>query len=439
MVSPWSVEFWRFVAVVLVALLAGWILDAPWRALLIGLAVYSGWHALHLWRLHRWLTVSRRAYPPEAGGVWGEIYDQFYHLRRRNRQREQRLAAIVREFQQSTEAMPNGTVVLSPDGRIVWFNPAAARLLRLRLGEDAGLHVVNLVRHPDFVAYFNAGQFDKQIDIDSPFEDGVRLGLQVIPYGESQRLLIVHDLTRLYQLERIRRDFVANASHELRTPLTVITGYLEAMHEDAELVNSEWGGPVEKMRRQAVRMEVLLRDLLMLSKLEADLEPANAAPVAMASLITDICHEGRVVARSGAELHCGLDHSLMVLGNEHELRSVVSNLVNNAVKYSPDGGEVIIRWYPEEGEACLSVEDHGIGIPAKHIPRLTERFYRVDEGRSRDQGGTGLGLSIVRHALGRHGATLEIESEPGRGSLFRCRFPSERVIISPRSAAASDC
>ncbi len=431
MSSAWWLELRRVVLVLLAALVIGGLSGAMAWSMAAAVALIVVWHGWQLQRLRRWLMASRRAVPPEASGVWADIYDQFYHLQRRNRQRKQRLAAIVREFQQSTAAMPDGTVVLAPDGTIAWFNSAAQRLLELRAPEDLGQRILNLLRHPAFVDYFNRGEYEEALEIDSPYQDGVRLTLQVIPYGQEQRLLLVRDVTRLYRLEQVRRDFVANASHELRTPLTVIGGYLESMQEDDDPALGPWRAPVGQMHVQARRMQEILEDLLTLSRLDAPPDRETEKPVAMATLARQVCADNKLLAEDRQLLDCQLDQSLGVRGVEKELRSAIANLVQNAVKYTPEGGRIDMRWRGEGDEAVLEVEDTGPGIPARHIPRLTERFYRVDEGRAREQGGTGLGLSIVRHVLLRHDATLEISSTPGKGSVFCCRFPAHRIVSLP--------
>ncbi|MFV8835197.1 phosphate regulon sensor histidine kinase PhoR [Aquisalimonas sp.] len=435
--SPWPDEISRITAVVVPAAVVGMLTGYLAVSLLIAVTGFAGWHIYQQHRLYTWLSTSRSANPPEGTGLWGAIYEQVFHMQRRNRKRKQRLGAILHEFRQSTAAMPDGTVVLAPDNRIVWFNAAAQRLLHLQSPEDMGQHVLNLIRSPALKAYFDTGSFEEAVEMTSPFDDATRLSMQVIPYGRDQRLLIARDITRLHRLEQVRRDFVANASHELRTPLTVIAGYLESMRDDDGTAAREWRRPVEEMHNQAARMRHILEDLLTLSRLDAQPDPGADERVDVAALVSSICRDGRMIAPGGISVDCDSDDRFGVRGVHSELRSAFGNLVQNAVKYSAEGGKVHVRWYRDGDSACLDVVDSGIGIPQKHIPRLTERFYRVDDGRSRDRGGTGLGLSIVRHALQRHDATLEIHSRPGEGSTFRCRFPAERIIDmrNQRSAA----
>lgn len=426
--SPWPDEISRLTSVVVPAAIVGMLTGYLAVSMLVAVTGFAAWHLYQQHRLYTWLSNSRSANPPEGTGLWGGIYEQVFHMQRRNRKRKKRLGAILHEFRQSTAAMPDGTVVLAPDNRIVWFNAAAQRLLRLQSPDDMGQHVLNLVRSPALQDYFDTGSFQEAVEITSPFDDAVRLSMQVIPYGRDQRLLIARDVTRLHRLEQVRRDFVANASHELRTPLTVISGYLENLRDDDGAGAQEWRRPVTEMHNQAERMRQILEDLLTLSRLDAQPDPGLEELVRVPELIRSICHDGRVVAAAKVNLDCSIADNPGVQGTTAELRSAFSNLVQNAIKYTPTDGDVTLRWYVDhDGSACFEVTDTGIGIPRKHIPRLTERFYRVDDGRSRDRGGTGLGLSIVRHALHRHDATLEIESRPGAGSTFRARFPERRL------------
>lgn len=426
--SPWTEEILRLAGILLLAAIVGLVLGAFTLSLLAAVSLYLAWHLYQQHRLYQWVSASRSAHPPESSGLWGAIFDQFYRMQRRNKKRKSRLRTIVREFRQSTAAMPDSTVVLDGNNRIVWFNSAAERLLRFRTPVDIGQHILNLVRHPEFVAYFNNGVYDEPIEVDSPVASDVRLSLQIIPYGQDQRLLIARDVTQLHRLEKIRRDFVANASHELRTPLTVITGYLDTLRQDDGAAAEEWGRPVQEMHRQAERMRRILEDLLLLSRLDAQPDPARDAPVDIAALARELCRDNRLIADGQVQVHCDTDTTVGINGAASELQSAFSNLVQNAVKYTSEGGEVSIYWFRDGEDGCFEVVDTGIGIPPEHIPRLTERFYRVDTSRSRSRGGTGLGLAIVRHALQRHDATLEIESQPGKGSRFRCRFPAARLV-----------
>ena len=395
--------------------------------------VYLLWHLANLYRLDRWLQRGRQFATPASLGVWGEVFNHFYRLRRRDRERKRRIAYLLREFRNSTSAMPDGVVLLDALWEIIWFNDAASRLLGLRPGQDMQRRIGNLIRHPDFVGYLRHGDFDEPVDIPAPAAPGVQLSLRIVPYGSDQRLLIARDVTRLHRLEEMRRDFVANASHELRSPLTVVSGYLDAMRADPKLA-AEWSMPLAEMEHQNQRMAAIIKDLLELSRLETEAREAPFAPVDVPLILERVRREALALGYGPRDVELELGEPLWLLGAESELFSAFSNLVFNAMRYTGEGGRVRILWKQEADGARLSVVDTGVGIAAEHLPRLTERFYRVDKSRSRDSGGTGLGLAIVKHVLQRHGASLDVESEPGKGSLFSCWFPSERVTREAQSA-----
>jgi two-component system phosphate regulon sensor histidine kinase PhoR len=394
-------------------------------------------HVVQMHRLESWLRRGRKTQPPQSWGVWGEVFDHYYRLQRRYGKRKKKLARVIREFRESTAAMPDGTIVLDSDLRIAWFNSAAVRLLGLEGNRDIGQPVTSLLRAPAFERFMRAADFSRPVEVDSPVDLGGRLSIRIVPYGRGQYLMLIRDVTRLQRLENMRRDFVANASHELRSPLTVLGGYLENMADDDQ-IPSIWHEPLEEMRSQCGRMTTLVNDLLELSRLETD-APADVdeRPVDVAAVVERVRHEALSQAEGERTIEVEADASLGLAGIENELYSAMSNLVFNAVRYTDDGGRIGIRWSrAEDGSACFCVVDDGIGIDARHLPFITQRFYRVDPSRSRSRGGTGLGLAIVKHVLQRHGARLEIESEPGRGSRFCCVFQSERVReLAPAAAA----
>jgi two-component system phosphate regulon sensor histidine kinase PhoR len=347
-------------------------------------------------------------------------------LHRRKRYHKQRLLEVFRELRRSTAAMPDGVVVLNAAWEIVWFNRAAARLLELRRQLDSGLRITNLLREPAFVRYLDAARFDEPLVISRSGEPPVHLSLQVVPYGAEQKLMLVRDVSRQMALETMRKDFVANASHELRSPLTVISGYLETLAGDDSL-DPGLRAPVAEMQRQAQRMNTIVGGLLDLSRLDAAAQEAGSEDIDVPALVALLRKD--VLARSShPELQVQLKSTAHLVGDYAEVVSAFSNLVENAVKYTPATGTVQLGWdVAADGTARFSVTDTGPGIAGEHLPRLTERFYRVDEGRARDAGGTGLGLAIVKHVLQHHGASLEIDSTPGKGSRFSCVFPARRV------------
>ena len=398
-------------------------------ALAIGLGAYLLWHLKQLLRLHAWLRERQPDdAPPEGYGLWGEVFDSIYHLQRRDQRVRGRLQAVIDRVQESTAALRDAVIMLDSEGNLEWWNRAAEQLLGLKTPQDSGQAITNLVRHPRFKEYFEAGQYQEALEIPSPINDRQRLQLQITRYGNNEHLMFVRDVTRLHQLEQMRKDFVANVSHELRTPLTVISGYLETLLDNVEEVNPRWLRALQQMQQQGSRMQNLLNDLLLLAKLEATDYPSDNQPVAMDLLLLSIRNDAQ--ALSGSRNHrisLEADHQMRLKGSEAELRSAFSNLVFNAVKYSPEESEIRIRWWADEQGGHFSVADSGIGIEAKHLPRLTERFYRVDSSRASNTGGTGLGLAIVKHVLLRHRARLDITSVPGKGSTFTCHFPSQQL------------
>jgi len=428
----WWFTIGRLLATVLAGLGAGWLLGNLWAGLACALALHLGWVLANLFRLEWWLRHRNYADPPDVGGVWGEIIAQVVRLHRRKRFHKQRFVQLMRQLQRSTAALPNGVVILNAQREIVWFNRMAARLLELRSTADLGLRIDNLLREPEFLRYLARQDYSNPVVIRPTMGEDTYLSLQVAPYGDGQLLLLVSDVSRQMRLEAVRRDFVANASHELRSPLTVISGYLETLGQDPVL-DPELLGPVAEMRRQAERMTGIIRDLLELSRLEETDEVVGGTPIDVPALLSLLRKD--VLARPvhPHEVSVRIESAAQLIGDEPEIHSAFSNLVDNAAKYTPPEGSIEMRWWTDEQGGHLAVADTGFGIPSEHIPRLTERFYRVDAGRSRATGGSGLGLAIVKHVLQRHGARLEVQSTLGEGSTFTCHFAPERLA---RPAAA---
>ena len=436
MSNPWLEELWRALLIAAISILVGWPFGAVAWTLLLGLGTYAGWHMRQAYRLERWLRQGKRYHPPEANGIWEEIFQQIYRLQQRNRKRKRKLGFMLNRFQQATSALPDATVVLGDGGRIDWWNDAAEDLLGLRHPRDIGQHIGNLIRSPAFVAYLRGGKFDYPIQMSAPGNPQLTLSLRLISFGADQRLLVARDITRIQQLERMRRDFVANVSHELRTPLTVVSGYLETLLDETDdPAVQRWQRTLQTMHEQSHRMQGIVEDLLMLSRLETQAEVDQHGPVAVPGLLAQVREDAqRLSGAQGHHIALEADSELWLQGNETELRSLFSNLAFNAVRYTPAGGKISMRWHKDEHGAHFEIQDTGIGIAEHHIPRLTERFYRVDVGRSRGSGGTGLGLAIVKHVLLRHDGQLRIESQPRQGSTFYCDFPPARAIHSARLA-----
>lgn len=438
MKSGWPLELAALISLLLVALVLGIAVGGlPWF-LLLAVSAYLGWHLWNIQRLDHWLRRDRSRNPPESAGIWSDLFEHYYRLQQRHYRRKQRLRQIIGEFQASTAAMPDGSMVLGPDWRIIWFNQAAERMLDLKGKTDLGQLVTNLIRSPRFSEHISGSDLSHPVDIESPADPGRTLSLMLVPYGAGQHLLLIRDVTRLKRLEAMRRDFVANASHELRSPLTVLNGYLEEIQSDAQL-QAEWGRPLQEMQRQCRRMTALVNDLLELTRMETE-EGAAARDqtVDVCGLAAYIVREAEAMDDS-RRITVECDPAERVLGAENELYSAFSNLVFNAIRYTEEAGRITVRWGRDRaGRMIFEVVDDGIGIDQKHIPFLTQRFYRIDESRSRRRGGTGLGLAIVKHVMQRHDASLEVESELGSGSTFRCVFPDDRVAPATAGRAVME-
>jgi two-component system phosphate regulon sensor histidine kinase PhoR len=428
------------VVIAALALLAGLGLGAAtgWAVLALGALALLAYHVAKLAALIRWLRQPRATPLPEARGAWDEAFALLYRFERTAAREADRLARALMRWRQAGEALPDGVVILDAQNRIEWCNEGAGRHFGLDLRTDVGRPVINLVRQPEFAAYVEAEDYAHAIPLRSEHGGGLALSVQVIPYGEAQKLLLSRDITRLEKVETMRRDFVANVSHELRTPLTVLAGFLETVRE-LKLDPQRMRDYMNLMAEQARRMQRIVDDLLALSTLESSPEPSLEERVNVHGLLARV--KADAAALSGGRHRITLDamEGFDIAGTESEIASAFGNLASNAVRYTPEGGTVHLIWRASQEGAEFTVEDTGVGIEPQHIARLTERFYRVDRGRSRETGGTGLGLAIVKHALMRHQATLDIQSEPGKGSRFSARFPARRVmpaVTRPAGAAA---
>jgi two-component system phosphate regulon sensor histidine kinase PhoR len=431
----WTFALARLAGILLAGVCLGLLFPPVWLWVLLAACLYLGWQLHNLYRLDRWLRLRSQLDPPAIGGIWGDIIAQVVRLHRRKQFHKQRLVQIFRELRRSTAALPDGVIVLSDQHEIVWFNRRAARLLGLRRPIDIGLRVDNLIRSPEFVRYLHGDDFAMPLVIRPPLETDLYLALQIVPYGAGQSLLLARDVTRQMRLEAMRKDFVANASHELRTPLTVISGYLDTLAEDPG-IDQAWAGPIRDMRAQAQRMNAIVTDLLELSRLESTDGEAPRDPIDVPRMLERLHRDA--LAKGDRPHHVLLDLECEdgLFGAAHEIESAFTNLLVNGLKYTLSEGTVRMRWWRDEEGAYFAVTDTGIGIPAEHIPRLTERFYRVDAGRSRGEGGSGLGLAIVKHALQRHGGWLEVRSVEGKGSTFTCHFPALRICRLDVAASA---
>ncbi len=401
----------------------GWVAAT---ALLAALLVY---HLRNVRAIARWLDQPDAPDPPRTFGVWDRVHARLHRSRSEAARRESELAQSNERWRAAARALPDGVVILEDD-RIEWANDTAREHLDIDPVRDAGMPITHLVRIPEFVEYLAAGDHSRPLQLQPPQRPDRVISLQVVSYGEGRRLVLTRDITQFRQVERVRREFVANVSHELRTPLTVVCGFIETLREERD--SEAAGRYLDLMDTQAQRMLRLVEDLLTLSSLESAPPPPLEESIDMANLVERLGADAHALSAGRHRISVESDARIGLLGSEKEIASALGNLVTNAIRYTPEGGEVRLRWRASGEGAAFEAEDTGLGIAAEHIPRLTERFYRVDRGRSRETGGTGLGLAIVKHALARHGATLEIASRPGEGSRFTARFQGPRVRAAAR-------
>ena len=398
--------------------------------LAVGCGAVIGHHLWNLHRLTRWCAGSLDEPVPIGRGPWDSAFASLYRRVRIRSARQRDLRLALERFQQAAEAIPDGMVVVDREYRIRWANRRAVAHLGLDLDRDRGQPLSNFARQPAFIAYLAAGDFSDSVIVESQRIPGITLQIHIVPFGADERLVISRDVSRLEAVSRMRRDFIANISHELKTPLTVVSGFVETL-QDLDLEPRQRERYLGLMHEQARSMQRLVDDLLTLSALESEQHPPPDAAFALVPMLLERAADARVLS-SGAhtiEVDASEAMNVAVRGSRDELASAVGNLLSNAIRYTPAGGTVHLSWHDGAGgSGIIAVTDTGIGIPAEHLPRLTERFYRVDRSRSRATGGTGLGLAIVKHVLLRHQAELEVDSEPGKGTEFRIRIPAARVV-----------
>jgi len=410
----------------------GFIIDQLMATLVLCGVLYMGWTLGNIYRLDRWLTQRKKTPIPDASGIWGDIFYNLSYGEKRSQRQQQRLKAVVKRVEETTAALNDGVVLLNKHDYINWWNHAAKQLLALK-AVDKGSSILNYIRHPKFARYLSADNHDLPLDLPSHHHPDKQLQYQITRFGEGEGLLIVRDITRIYKLEEMRKDFVANVSHELRTPLTVIRGYLETF-ADIDNMDTVWRQATVQMLRQANHMTELINDLTTLSKLETDNSENTQTPLKLLPLLDQVIDVAEAFSRGGHTFSVDGEKDVWLIGNAKELHSAFSNLLFNAVSYSTVDDATASRPITitanidSTDRLQVSFVDCGIGIEPQHLSRLTERFYRVDSSRDAGTGGTGLGLAIVKHTLLRHQATLEIASEPGKGSTFTCIFPSHQWL-----------
>lgn len=458
--------FWLILSLSLLCLVIWASADAVSAlvVLSVGLFLYLIGHLYWLHKLHTWLKKPVLNHMPNGSGVWEDVFASLYQSHRKNSRSQTQLSSTLERFRHAASALPDGVVVLNSDNEIEWCNPPAENQLGLNLKQDQNQPISYLVRHSDFAAYLQAQETGGLIKLDASELDSVNsepikpessklepiklkswrnpeitLEIQLIPFGAKQKLLICRDVTALERTETVRRDFIANVSHELRTPLTVVGGFLETLADMDGAVPASSKTYFDMMLDQTSRMRRIIEDLLTLSTIESNAQSPDDNEINMNKLLNQVQNDAKNLSKSlhkiQHHINLEMDKNLNLKGAQEELYSALSNLTSNAVRYTPEGGDIFISWHLRDNQAVFSVRDTGIGIEQQHIDRLTERFYRVDRSRSRETGGTGLGLAIVKHILSRHQAKLEIESEWGVGSTFSIRFPKARVVQKPAEIA----
>ena len=428
--AAWA-GFLGMVAAIAVAALVAWPLaGAEWALALLaaGFAAIGAHHVSNLAVFLRWLKAPRRESLPIGAGAWEKAYAGLHgHFRTRD-ESERAVAIALARFRAAGQALPDGVMILNRDSQIEWANPTAERHLDIDARRDAGQAITNLLRNPDFIAYLDSNDYGEPLILRRGRGDASVLTLRVIGFGDEQKLLLTRDITSQEKADTMRRDFVANVSHELKTPVTVLSGFVETLsNEEIDLSDAQRSRFLGLMSDQAHRMQRLIEDLLTLSALESSGLASDEQSIEVRAFVEKLAEEARMLSGGRHKVSFSVETDARLTGGVQELASAFSNLVSNAVRYTPEDGAIRIAWQLRDGQGVFSVEDSGIGIERRDIARLTERFYRVDNSRSRETGGTGLGLAIVKHVLTRHQAGLEIKSEFGRGSTFSAVFPARRV------------
>ncbi len=422
--------FWLGLTLIFICLIL-WAAENVVLALTVfslAVSAYLVTHIYWLHKLHRWLKKPKLSTLPNGAGVWEDIFADLYQQQRRHDRSRAQLAAALDRFREAASALPDSVVLLDNKDHIEWCNPPAESQLGLTLPQDTGQPINYLLRETAFIEYLQNQDYSEPVKLQSWRNAEIILEIKLVPFGANQKLLICRDISQLEKIDAMRRDFIANVSHELRTPLTVVGGFLETLSDTKGAVSKSNRKYFTMMLEQTTRMRNLVEDLLTLSQLESSQAISQETEINVSTLLNSVMNEAQSLSNGHHHITLNADPKLAVTGSEEELHSAFGNLVSNAIRYTPEGGEITMSWQLREQEAVFSVKDSGIGIEQQHIARLTERFYRIDRSRSRETGGTGLGLSIVKHILLRHQARLEIDSEAGQGSTFSVVFPKARVM-----------
>lgn len=424
-------DLWKFFAIFTFAFLIGYTLSHILLVLFIASLAIIAWQMVRLNLLYKWIENPKQNPLAETSGQFYLLHRSIHRINASNKKRKRKLSALLNQFRKAVGTLPDTIILIDENGKIEWANDKAKDLLRIRWPEDSGVRFCDLIRHPEVEAHINSAKYTnvKQgVIINSLYQQDQTLNLKCVRYTKELRMIIVRDVSRLIHINQMHTDFVANVSHELKTPLTVLNGYIEIL-QDNDKLPTQFRKPLEQMNIQSVRMQLIVNDLLYLAKLE-DHETVKASePVNVSHLVSSIVEAVQpLIEEKQQTLSIDVDHELTLCGSQKELHSAFLNLLSNAINYTPSKGKIAIQWIKTEDGAKFSVKDNGQGIPAQHISRLTERFYRVDDDRSRDGGGTGLGLAIVKHVLQRQGGEFLINSEVGSGSEFKCLFNESQLL-----------
>jgi len=422
------------VAAVIAGLLLGPVVGLS--VAVAGLATLLLIHLVYTSLLAAWLEHPNLDEIPDGWGIWANVFARLYRTRRSTEQNERRLQENEERFRRTISALPEGIVLIDATLQIDWCNPVAEQHLGISLRADQGLRVTNLVRDPEFVGYITSARFDQALVFQPMSRPGLALEVRVVEFELARSIVITRDITQRERVDAVRRDFIANVSHELRTPLTVVNGFLETLIDAQSENGTTRQHHLQLMHEQAQRMHRLVEDLLTLSRLESRETPVSDELVDVRQLMREVADEARALSLGRHQINVHASPGF-VRGSREELRSAFGNIVSNAVRYTPDGGSISLAWREDATGGRFEVSDTGLGVAPDHIPRLTERFYRVDKSRSRETGGTGLGLAIVKHVLLRHGGYLDVQSEVGRGSTFSAVLPTERVVTQSDETTAA--
>jgi two-component system phosphate regulon sensor histidine kinase PhoR len=420
----WEKEIKTILLFLLMITIIGSFTGLFWPLMFLLLMAIIARQVVQISRFETWISRGASKKYPSSIGIWQDLYYHVYRIKKNERRRKKKLGQMIDQFRQSTEALPDAAVVLGINNEIDWTNKAARKVFGLQ-ASDKGQRIPNLIRYPEFIRYLNANNYQTSVIIPSPVDHSISLEVRIVPYGAGLRLLLAQDITQLKKMERTRKDFVANVSHELRTPLTVLKGYLETLQDLDDGQSPLLTNSFLQMQGQTERMQHLVDDLLLLTRLETQKKKLHCVDIP--ALLSQICKEGDDLESATRRIELTLESSAHIMGEEQELRSAFTNLLGNALKYSPEDSLVKIHWYQDANSLVLAITDKGEGIAKTDISRVTERFYRSEVKRVKKVNGTGLGLAIVKHVLMRHDAQLKINSELGNGSCFSCHFPTSII------------